>query len=600
MTRKAYLWSYDLNFNRTGVISNPQSGPLMSVVRDTKLDAEEILRFRIAADHPKAYLLEPDQRIEYRGRWYFVREIVDDRDGTLDVIDVECEAWWYRLGWRKWVGDVNISKETVREGLHTILNTNDTGVYLVGNEPYTDWRIGSQTVETGAFSLAENDKSLLYLIRRWAEVTNTYVDFDTQNELVRLLANRGVNLGVVYRHGRNVSRIRRRRRGPDLTRLYPYGADGLNISGAVSSGGAQSITDTSYYSDKGVDLANLEQYLKDEVWQDDSLVDADDLYSDASNWLNPRAEGIDAHEINVVALSELTGYDEEPDVGDTVRVVDEAYGLDLQKTVVRTVLHDLEPWNSVVELGDPLDPEPSQASRTSGRVRQTSDWKQFVDQINAISVRSDTEAEVAVLNLRFREGGVANFHVDLEVTGVGGDGTATVRIVDDLTSEQWGNSHTVDYVSGETTHVHFTFAADRLDGEYDWRVLVDTVADGGAGAGKGVDVAADSGNDLSNAERTHGFYIMAYGALLDPPPPLEIEFVGRQHSGRRRRRLHAHHARRHAGRGLRGNRRCVRVYNAVQLAGVRLLRDRQRRPEPATATPDDQRSMRLRHTGPHR
>lgn len=471
---------------------------LIELVIDERLDQSEVLSFTIPALSSKAYLVEPDAEISWRGSRYYLDEIDSERQGTETTITVDANATWYRLGDPTRVGSTVFSSVTPAAGLALLLDG-------------TGWTPGpATTTDTAQFSMEQQDKSVLALLRTWAAITGKFLTFDTATQTVDLSDTRGRDLGLGFRYRRNLRSIRRRVAAPDVTVLYPYGADGLNVAGV--NGGLEYIEDFSYYTDRGLSLAEARtRFTKSRVWSQRSFLVDSELLAAAEVELARLAQGVVSYELAVVDLSEFVAAESSPPrVGDVVRVNDPDFGEDLRTTVVRTVRYPNEPYRNRIELAyllNPTDVPTDSGSRTSS----SDEWVQFVGPVSAtFKVRNDATWTIARIPLSFREGGRANYHLDFVATGVGGDGILSVEVYDASNAVVVCRPVEVRYVDGEETQVALSWAAINLSGQYDYRVRVTTIADGGPGTDLGVDIEQDTENEAA-------WWILAQGAVQQTP-----------------------------------------------------------------------------------
>ena len=315
----------------------------------------ETLYFTVRADDARAALLGEDMEIRWRGRIFYVFEPRKYRgsDGAA-LIEYECPALWNRLADRKKVGTVELFGLTIGQGLDLILDgTEWTGLVASDVDLVTTWYLNS------------NDATVLDLVRKWAKITGTEVEFDTTSKTVALRQQIGTNRGVGFRYGRNMKTVERRSNPPAVTRLYPFGRDDLGISG-VEPDGLPYLEDFSFYTAQGITEAEARaRYLREEVWVDQSFTTEADLYAGALARMELRGAPRISYEMAVVDLAELTQLASDVyGMGDSVRVYDGELGFNVQTRVVRILRRPLEPWASEVELSylPPLVPDPSVGS----------------------------------------------------------------------------------------------------------------------------------------------------------------------------------------------------------------------------------------------
>jgi phage minor structural protein len=485
-----------------------QSG-IIDLWHDERLDQSETLTFVIPTTHPKAYLVVEDAEVQWRDRRFFIRESIVDRAGARTTLTVQCDALWYRLADTTKVGSFILTGQTTAQGLATILES-------------TGWATGETTSSSPTtFSMEAEDLTVLALIREWAKITGTDVVWDTAGRSVALVADRGIDRGIAFRYGRNLTRIRRRSIPPEATRMFPYGADGLSIAGI--NGGLAYIEDFTFYTDQGLTIDEARaRYTRDRVWADSSFVTDTALLAAAQARLARQAQPTVSYELDVVDLSQLAGQpSEDLNIGDNVRVADEPLGLDVRTTVVRRVRYPLQPWRNQIELAYLPSDIPDGA--TSSRPSASAQWLMFKsDNAGAYQLRNDGTYILNRIGLRFREGGEAVFGHDITFTGVG-DGELTVQLYDAQTDTDLHPPRIVPYLDGERLHVVSTWALNEQVGQLDIRVRCSTTATGGPDPADGIDVA-DASSRL---------WVLAYGAVRETPTLPNVQrFTGNSGSQR--------------------------------------------------------------------
>lgn len=480
------------------------SSDLIELVHDERLDQAEVLRFTMPATSRKAYLVAPDHEIAWRDRRFTILEQEDERDDAATIVSAEAEATWYQIGDKTYVGSLVLTDVTPAAGLATILEG-------------TGWNVGDQTTSTAStYSLEAEDKSRLELLRTWAKITGRFIVFDPAAKRVNLVDERGADLGLGFRYRRNLRRVRRRMRAPEVTVLYAYGADGLTIAGA--NGGSPFVSDFTYYTDQGVDLdavrpdglTNREHYTRSVVWSDRSFTDETALLAAAEARLAILSQPVVTYELDVVDLTELTNIAELIRVGDTVRVQDPDFAADLRTTVVRLQRYPYEPWRNRIELAH-IPTLIDDTTSSAGRPSSAEQWLQFLAPISAdFQIRNDGTYTVARLPLRFRDGGRANYHLELYASGVGA-GTMHVEIYDAEAAEVVWEQQDVAYTDAETVRVIASWATQELTGSKDYRVRVTTTASGGPDPALGVDLVEQPDDGPAS------FWVLAQGAVRETP-----------------------------------------------------------------------------------
>jgi phage minor structural protein len=487
MSRRELVWVSNLLGEQTIVVAE-----FLDIVHDERLDQSESLQFDIPASDERADFIVEDGEVRWRDRRFMVRKVQLARAGSEITLHVECDALWYRLAEKVRPGSVNLSGVTIADGLTTIL---DGSGWSLGE--------GSSTSAT-LYSMELQDATVLALVRKWATITSSVVTFDTSAQQVTMAATRGRDLGVGFRYARNLTRIRREVEPPYATRLFPYGAQELNVAGV--NGGEPYVEDFSWYTSQGLTLEQAEaRFLKTRVWSDPTFVVDTELLAAAEVKMAAWAQPTVRYECDVVDLSEISGVHELLAVGDTVRVADEPLGLDVRTTVVRRQRYPLEPWRDRVEL-DYLPSTVSDGSDTS-RDQSSIEWLMFKSDIGAdYTLRNDGTYLTNRIGLSFRAEGEAVFGFDVNGTGVGA-GTLTITLYDAETDAELHSPLVIAYTDGVAFHENATWAMKDLEGQYDVRVRMVADSSGAASPTNGVNI------DTGDAR----LWVLAHGAVQQTP-----------------------------------------------------------------------------------
>lgn len=467
---------------------------MFDLAHDVRIDQTETLFFKIATDDPKAYTVQVDAPIEWRGRAFYMAEVDQARDGSQATFSVLCKATWYRLGERRLIGSRSYEAYTVRQLLEAVLDG-------------TGWTVSAGTTNDATLYTVEGqDQSVLWWVRTIAQQAGLYIAWDTLGQQVTVNSTRGRTLGVGFRYRKNLTQIERKATPPRATRLYAYGRDALDLT--VTNGGVAYLADYSYYtSTVGLTSAQASAlYTKDEVWTDTNIVDETALLNAAQARLAIASQPVYEYRMAVADLSDLTGIPEDDvQVGDTVRVADEVLGIDVATIVTRIVRYPLEPWRNQVELASSYDPTDVGAS--IARSPSAQQWLMFKDDNPAtIQLRSTSTWFTNRISLAFAGAGEAVFGYDLHVVGVG-TGTLSVSAIESVSGVLVHDVETYAFTDGQVIHDAWTWATKDLNGQKDYRIRMSvSTASGGASA---------TGVNLETGDSR--FWIMAKGAVQRSP-----------------------------------------------------------------------------------
>jgi phage minor structural protein len=382
MSARPLVWLYSL----AGVRRVPLHTFLELEVEE-RLGSEHVLRFTIPADDIKAALLIPDIEVEYDGVRFRVEELEQLHDGPRAIISAECEAVWYDLGKRVRAGSFSALGQTAEAGLTLILSG-------------TGWTGDVDPADADIYSMEDLDASVLSLLRRWARIIGRELTFDTVNRVVTLTDAIGVDLGVGFRYGSNLRAVRRRYRPPLATRLYPFGANNLDIAN-VEVTGLTYVEDYSWYTAQGLTVTEARAaFRKDRIEVDQRFLRAINLYDHALRRIAALAQPLISYELTVADLGRLTASTaDDVAIGDTVRVRDSTFGVDVATRVVRLIRHPLDPERNELELAY-LQPGITEAE--DAETSRTIDYGEvafLVDANDAIVTVTGVNTELASIQL---------------------------------------------------------------------------------------------------------------------------------------------------------------------------------------------------------
>jgi phage minor structural protein len=496
-TRRAFVYTYGLDGTQTGVLAD-----FIDIWTDERLDEADELHIILPGDHPHNALIIEDQELRFQSKRYYVDSAETERRGSQITLHVKAFALWYRLTESTLLGTLGFDDQPIINGFSVIMLSGDSGDGMASH-----WGLTYDgDIPITQYSREFTDISVLRAMRDWAVTTGTFLKFDTEMQNVHVASRAGIERGIGFRYGRNVSGVKRIARAPSVTRLYAYGADGLTLEGIT---GRQYIEDYSWYTNMGIPLAVArEKYMKSRVWTDTSIVDQDTLYAGAQARLAAGSQGQLSYQMTVADLSEFLGVTERFQVGDTVRVADNPLAVDVRVTLTRAVRYPLKPSRNQVELSylQPTGPSIQTGASAGGGNKQ---WLLFgKNNTGTYILRNDATATVNRIGLRFRDGGEATFHHQLRFTGVG-TGSLSVSAMDADTNELLCVPHTLTYADGVTYHlVLLDVWLQEITGDKDYRIRVKTTASGGPGGSKGINVAPGDSK----------FHIFAYGAVRQTTP----------------------------------------------------------------------------------
>ncbi len=449
---------------------------LLDLRHDERLHQSETLYLTMRGDSPKADLIVEDVELGWRGRRFYVASVERRREASGILLDVEAPALWNRLADRRYVGTFTLFGVTTSAGLEAIVSA-------------TGWTVGELDAaiadDVTTFFLEATDATYLDLLRRWAKITDLELEFDTQRRRVRLVSQVGADrTSTGFRYGRNVLNIERKSQPPLATRLYAYGAQGLDITGQTPTR-VPYVEDFTYYTGQGISLAVArERYTRELVWKDDAFTTDEALYAAAVSKLAELAAGQTYYRLDVVDLSQLTGLEEDTfAVGDRVRVTDTDLGVDVETRVVRIVRTPLDPAGGEVELStlDVVVPDGTSAGERSSPF----EWELFADLDTSIERRIRNGSTIlSRLDLTTVPG--AEWVYGFSLVGVGvGTGSISATALDTVSGALLHPVIVRDVADGEPFELAFTAGEKDLPAAE--RSLVVRAQSSGTGVGADVE-----------------------------------------------------------------------------------------------------------------
>lgn len=168
------------------------------------------------------------------------------------------------------------------------------------------------------------------------------ISFDNLNNVVTFAEKIGEDKGVYFMRGINLREVSPNYDSYDyVTRLIPYGADGLTIE-SVNDGIA--YVENYQYSTKVMTM----------IWEDTSYEDAQSLKDDAIKKLADLSKPKKSFDCEVINLAkESTSYNIlDYNVGDTIHLIDDLTGTDELQRIVKYVEHPHAPEEDTCEISN--------------------------------------------------------------------------------------------------------------------------------------------------------------------------------------------------------------------------------------------------------
>lgn len=460
MSKQVLIWIHDIS---TGERVNAVVASDLEM--DERLFQSYTITFSIPATSQKVIHLAQDVLLIVNGERFFITKIEKIRDGSEADIKVTAEVTWMKLtDWSR-PGSFIIDNMTVREGLTAI---------LAG----TGWGVQEVTPDSQLRSFEATDASVLDILWQWAKVCGCEMDFDNRNSGISMLSEVGVDLGLGFRYGRNLTQITRTEITPKVTRLYCYGRNELSIE--RMTGGKPYIENFDYFTGLGETEAFARRWhLRESVYRDDSFLGDGPLHAAGVVRLQTLSHPQVSYKLSVIDLSELSGLDESVyRIGDTVHIADDLLDIDIQGRVSRTVRHPANSSEDLIEIatGEILLPDPSVSN---SRENTTQTWELFESR-NWFGQRQIRTFSTILNRIGLRTIAEAEWIVGYKISGTGaGTGTITLTPVDDETGEVLWPAKTFAVAAGVAFNWDFTFGKKAVPAGRHIMVIRATASAGG-------------------------------------------------------------------------------------------------------------------------
>ena len=314
---------YDLDLKRVAYLKNA-----LNPVIFERLNGEYTLEFSLPGDDPKWEYIVEENIIQDpgTGQYFAIKEAANSRDDAGIIGRVKCEHVFFSLL------DEYIEDERVVDASATVALT-----AALNGTPFSPGVVNVGTYATAYFVRMNPVAAINRILERWGG------EIRMRNYTVDLLIRRGTDRGVQFRYRKNLRQIRRTvdTRGL-ITRLYPYGWDGLTIE-SVNAGL------------KYIDSPNIGNWPRPKIREQQfDYNDPAELKAAAEEYLAKYDVPLMSYEIGVAELKELAAYGdlEEFELGDDIRIIDETLGIDIKARIIEYERRLLEPWNSRVTIAN--------------------------------------------------------------------------------------------------------------------------------------------------------------------------------------------------------------------------------------------------------
>lgn len=426
------IWAFTIDEQQIGPIHEARD-----IKVETNLNAEEKLTFQMLPNDPKLPWIGADRYVEYRSQAWRIGNRKSVRSNAEHLVEWEAYPLWYDLVDEVKFGDFIITNLTMTGGLAQILaGTTWTSAFM--SDPGT------------VYSMEAKNGSVLELIRAWASITGYEIRWNTTTREVGFVDALGEDSQVSFRYGRNLDSVTQLFEPPQATRLYPQGAQDVDITNV--NGGIPYIENFDWYTDQGLtELQARDLYLKEAIWQDDSFIQPLTLLDSAVLRLAELSQPTISYECTVLDLSELTNQPGDSfTIGDVVWVHDETLDISIRTRVVRIVEEPYHHWDNEVELsylrpGFTTNLVDSFGSSTGG----SSEWRLLVDENNGSNIAGSA---VVICAITFTTSGNTSGIIGGHVVGTATN-TGTVEFTVTMDSNVIGGTISRPFTNGQVIDV---------------------------------------------------------------------------------------------------------------------------------------------------
>jgi len=293
------------------------------------INGEYTLSLTLPRSDPKWEYIKLENVIKVERQLFRIRSFDEIRDSQGNVVsNIQCEHVWYDANTCKHIPYLELINANARTVLETIFADTPFTVDKCEIETYTDIFLNKSNPVKATAQLIENIGG----------------ELEIDNYKISIVNKLGKNNGVQFRVGKNVNTIKRNVDSRELvTRLYPYGKDGLEINGS--------------YIDSPLSYLYSRPRIAYKDYRD--IDNKTDLLNAALAELSTEErDGIDKPKVTyaceVVELKKLKEYGdfEKFDLGDTVRVIDENLGIDTLQRIIEYEYYPYEAKKSKVILAN--------------------------------------------------------------------------------------------------------------------------------------------------------------------------------------------------------------------------------------------------------
>lgn len=385
----------------TAAYLSPEADGLKDVLIDRELNGRCTLTLSLPLTSAKWQYLSDAYRVYAPDITGQMREFIILNPDAIEKVRNGRKVWgkitahesWVRLG-KEFVVPEGISNDPQTPSppaLAVVILSGGSdlsgGLYTVGSAGHalyailqgTGWSVGTVDV-TGIHDLETEKISILASVQKVQETWGGYLLWDSVNKIVHL---RDETLWAPYtgyqiRYAKNEKRITRNDDYDIITKLYPFGADDLDI-GSVNSGDIY-ITNNSYTAE-----------VLTGIWVNQDIQDPQELKDKGEEYLAKVCKPRHNYRAKHVDLRLKSGYQHEDyDLGHLVDLIDEELSFDDQARIISYRFDIFQPWNPELEVGDPIEKIDSMIENSQAMVQYLNAIKTSRGQITAYKLVDDS------------------------------------------------------------------------------------------------------------------------------------------------------------------------------------------------------------------
>lgn len=309
----------DENMYQLAILENAHD-----IYLDQEVKGLDELTFNIDIVDANFMYIKNENLIQMFNTIYIIREINVDKNNMK--ADVFCEALWYDIAYGEPL---------------TKADWNDTNVRSIANDILygSGWKIGTVGNFNHSSLHVQIDDNRLSALRKLESKVGGELIFDTQNKIVHLFKEVVNHTGASIMYDKNADNIQANYDTKELvTKIYPYGADGLTIKNA--NNGKEYLENYSYTKKVRVQVISDERYT--------NPYELKDMCERALEELSkPRS----SYNITMKDMTEKSGLEHEKFfIGGLVRVYDKELNLDVTTRIMKWKYNVSEPEQSDMNL----------------------------------------------------------------------------------------------------------------------------------------------------------------------------------------------------------------------------------------------------------